>query len=85
MQRRYGHLVIQFEMNNPGAWSYHCHIAWHASMGLNIAILERGDELLHGYRGTGLGSRIPEVMQKTCVDWEAWSRNHTVDQIDSGI
>jgi FtsP/CotA-like multicopper oxidase with cupredoxin domain len=26
MQRRYGHLVIQFTTDNPGIWSYHCHM-----------------------------------------------------------
>lgn len=28
----YGHLVVQFEANNPGVWAFHCHIAWHLSM-----------------------------------------------------
>ncbi|KAK7985153.1 Bclcc9 [Apiospora saccharicola] len=40
LQTRYGHLVIQFTTDSPGVWSYHCHIAWHASMGLNIMLLE---------------------------------------------
>ena len=83
MQRRFGHLVIQFEANNPGAWSYHCHIAWHASMGLNVAILERGEELQQSYGSAGAHSL--KVMQKTCKDWEMWSRNNTVNQIDAGI
>ncbi|KAH7394735.1 Cupredoxin [Pyrenochaeta sp. MPI-SDFR-AT-0127] len=82
MQRRYGHLVIQFEADNPGTWSYHCHIALHASMGYNIAILERGEEL-KGNRGAG--RRIPGIMQKACLDWEKWTRNNTVNQIDAGI
>jgi len=46
-------------------------------MGLNIAILERGDELRQ--------SQIPDVMQRTCRDWDTWSRNNTVNQIDAGI
>lgn len=73
--------MIQFEANNPGAWTYHCHIAWHASMGYNIAILERGDELQQSYAG----AHISNVMEKTCKDWDLWSSNHTVDQIDAGI
>jgi FtsP/CotA-like multicopper oxidase with cupredoxin domain len=77
VQRRYGHLVIQFTMNNPGVWSYHCHIAWHASMGLNIAILERPAELAK--------ARIPFVIDQTCVDWNRWTSTHTVDQVDAGI
>ncbi|KAH7052136.1 multicopper oxidase-domain-containing protein [Macrophomina phaseolina] len=78
MQRRYGHLVIQFEADNPGAWSYHCHIAWHASMGYNIEILERGDEL-------AAAGAIPMVMQQTCDDWKEWSGRNVVNQIDAGI
>ncbi|KAH9875831.1 hypothetical protein IAQ61_003296 [Plenodomus lingam] len=83
MQPRYGHLVIQYEANNPGAWSYHCHVAWHASMGLNIALLEGGDELQESFRS--VDAIVPKVMQQTCKDWELWTRNNTVDQIDAGI
>lgn len=84
MQRRFGHLVIQFQTDNPGAWSYHCHIAWHASMGLNIAILEGGNEL-RSQNAYGEYGQIRNVMQGTCMDWEQWSRNNTVNQIDAGI
>ena len=28
----HGHLVMQFEADNPGVWPFHCHIAWHLSM-----------------------------------------------------
>ncbi|CAG8417179.1 unnamed protein product [Penicillium salamii] len=77
MQRRYGHLVIQFEADNPGVWSYHCHIAWHASLGYNIQILERGEEIR--------GMEIPFIMQQTCVDWDQWSNHNVVEQIDAGI
>lgn len=77
MQRRYGHLVIQFEADNPGVWSYHCHIAWHASMGYNIMILERPQEI---------GDvEIPVYMDQTCKDWDRWSNHNVVEQIDSGI
>ena len=26
-----GHMVLQFDTDNPGAWPFHCHIAWHLS------------------------------------------------------
>ena len=26
-----GHIVLQYEANNPGVWPFHCHIAWHLS------------------------------------------------------
>lgn len=32
MLRAFGHMVIQYETDNPGAWALHCHIAWHVSM-----------------------------------------------------
>lgn len=32
MLRSGGHIVIQYDANNPGAWALHCHIAWHVSM-----------------------------------------------------
>lgn len=77
MLRRYGHLVIQFEADNPGVWTYHCHIAWHASMGYNLAILERPEEITE--------MQIPSVIGQTCVDWDNWTKYNVVDQIDSGI
>lgn len=77
MQRRYGHLVVQFTADNPGVWSLHCHIAWHASMGFTIIFLERPAELAK--------TRIPFVMQDTCDAWKAWTKTHAVDQIDAGI
>ncbi|KAI1749746.1 multicopper oxidase [Xylaria castorea] len=77
VQRRYGHLVIQFTTDNPGVWSYHCHIAWHASMGLNIGIIERPGDLIN--------SKIPSIIDKTCDRWDRWTNRHVVDQIDAGI
>ena len=32
-------LVIDIDMDNPGVWPLHCHIAWHVSQGLYINIL----------------------------------------------
>ncbi|MCJ1348816.1 hypothetical protein MMC31_007049, partial [Peltigera leucophlebia] len=26
-----GHIVLQFEADNPGIWPFHCHVAWHVS------------------------------------------------------
>lgn len=78
LQTRYGHLVIQFTTDNPGVWSYHCHIAWHASMGLNIMLLEGGDQLTKK-------KAIPGVMDQTCVDWNNWTKHNVVDEVDAGI
>lgn len=35
-----GYLAIAFKLDNPGAWLVHCHIAWHASEGLSLEIVE---------------------------------------------
>ncbi|PSR80685.1 Cupredoxin [Coniella lustricola] len=77
MQRRYGYLVVQVTLDNPGVWSYHCHIAWHSSMGLNIVILEEPEAVD--------GARAEEVVAETCTGWDQWTMSNTVDQIDAGI
>ncbi|RWA09245.1 hypothetical protein EKO27_g5871 [Xylaria grammica] len=73
-----GHLVVQFETDNPGVWPFHCHVAWHASSGFSISILERLSDLVK-IPGT------PKVMRQTCDGWDAWSETHTSEQIDSGL
>jgi hypothetical protein len=75
--RRFGHIVIQFEAENPGVWTYHCHIAWHSSMGYTLTFLERPEEISN--------PTIPDIMAQTCKDWTIWTSRNTVEQIDSGI
>ena len=31
-----GHLVFQYEADNPGLWALHCHIPWHVADGLVV-------------------------------------------------
>lgn len=69
--------MIQIDADNPGVWPFHCHIAWHASMGLYINLLERPNDIPE--------MRLPQVMAQTCTDWEAFSNTNIVDQIDSGL
>ncbi|KAI1141393.1 putative multicopper oxidase [Hypoxylon sp. FL0543] len=74
-----GHyVVIQWEQDNPGIWPLHCHIAWHLSGGMGWMILERPDDL---YKNTN----ISDAMSQTCTDWDAWTRDNVVDQIDGGL
>ncbi|KAK3952877.1 multicopper oxidase-domain-containing protein, partial [Pseudoneurospora amorphoporcata] len=40
-----GWLIVAFRNDNPGAWLFHCHIAWHASVGLSVQFLERKNEI----------------------------------------
>ncbi|KAF2187676.1 multicopper oxidase [Zopfia rhizophila CBS 207.26] len=83
--QRGGYLVIAFKADNPGVWLMHCHIAWHASSGLAMQILENTDQIkLHD----------PAAMQQTCKNWKVWYDNYRLPrckwgkspfQDDSGI
>ena len=37
MLRPGGHIVIQYQADNPGVWPFHCHIAWHVSQVCGIS------------------------------------------------
>ncbi|KAL2055956.1 hypothetical protein ABVK25_003598 [Lepraria finkii] len=75
-----GYLAIGFKADNPGVWLVHCHIAWHASSGLAMQILERQNDIL---------PTIPSLdpTRKTCQGWDAWLASHisTFNQDDSGV
>ncbi|TKA33408.1 hypothetical protein B0A54_14105 [Friedmanniomyces endolithicus] len=73
-----GYLVVQIELNNPGVWAFHCHVAWHISEGMNINILEQP-------AGIEKEMELPYVMAQTCRDWADWTGGHVVPQIDSGL
>ncbi|KAF2768645.1 hypothetical protein EJ03DRAFT_389791 [Teratosphaeria nubilosa] len=73
-----GHIALQIELNNPGVWLFHCHVAWHISQGLGITILERPIEIEQEME-------LPYIMAQTCRDWSAYTGHDVVDQIDSGL
>jgi hypothetical protein len=72
-----GHAVIQYNLDNPGTWPLHCHIAWHLAQGLSVTLMEKQGEIND--------RRIPETMALTCRKWRAWTEANTVDQLDAGI
>ena len=39
MLRPGGHIVVQYDANNPGVWPFHCHIAWHLSLVSKLALV----------------------------------------------
>lgn len=41
----FGWILIRVVADNPGAWAFHCHIAWHSEAGLAMQFLTRTDEL----------------------------------------
>ncbi|KFY09933.1 hypothetical protein V492_05285 [Pseudogymnoascus sp. VKM F-4246] len=71
-----GHIVFQYNLDNPGVWLLHCHIAWHLSAGLSVSLMERPQEITE--------FEIPYVMAQTCAVWDIYTLSNTVDQIDSG-
>lgn len=88
-------IVLQWTQDNPGVWvsfatsftprplltlpqPLHCHIAWHLSAGFVWTVLENPDALENEMK-------IPDIMQQTCDDWDAWSNRNVVDQIDDGL
>lgn len=72
-----GHLVLQFDTNNPGVWPFHCHIAWHASGGFLTQFIVQPEKIEQ--------MNVPSTMAQTCRDWAAWTGTHIPDQIDSGL
>jgi len=72
-----GFAVIQWANDNPGVWPLHCHIAWHASQGLFINVLERSADIQ--------AATFPQSISDSCVAWDAFTAGTIVDQIDSGI
>ena len=80
-----GYLIIAFKADNPGSWLLHCHIAWHASSGLALQIMERELDI----HDTITPARMGET-KRVCGEWNKWLdnkrlANHTFEQDDSGI
>ncbi|KAK4986627.1 hypothetical protein LTR50_005154 [Elasticomyces elasticus] len=40
-----GYTVIRFVANNPGVWFLHCHMDWHAELGLAMTLIEAPQQL----------------------------------------
>ncbi|KAK8195857.1 hypothetical protein M8818_007008 [Zalaria obscura] len=74
-----GYLALAFKPDNPGVWLVHCHIAFHASSGLALQILERQDEIIGSLGGAGALAGT----KSGCEGWDKW--NLQIDQDDSGI
>ncbi|EGD89375.2 hypothetical protein H113_03006 [Trichophyton rubrum MR1459] len=68
-----GFIVIAFKPDNPGSWLLHCHIAWHASAGLALQVLERKEDL----KALTLNNPDFDFMQENCRRWDAWHSDKT--------
>ncbi|PVH73445.1 multicopper oxidase [Cadophora sp. DSE1049] len=71
------HVTIQIVTDNPGAWQFHCHIAWHVSGGLYITILEQPEKIK--------AIKIPQTPAQGCREWATFTGTTVINQIDSGL
>ncbi|KXL41948.1 hypothetical protein M433DRAFT_59630 [Acidomyces richmondensis BFW] len=71
----YGFAALQLELDNPGVWPFHCHIAWHLSGGQGMNIL---------YNAAGIPEIPSGFIEESCQNWDYYSTTNIVDQIDSG-
>jgi len=56
----------------------HCHIAWHASSGLAMQIMEDQENIERTIKNKG-------AIQNTCREWNKWNATYNVEQDDSGV
>ncbi|KAJ9136552.1 Multicopper oxidase [Pleurostoma richardsiae] len=73
-----GYLAIAFQLDNPGAWLVHCHIAWHASEGLSLEFVESASEIAGNVVDT-------TPFTDTCNTWNTYTAVEVWPQDDSGI
>ncbi|KAI4183020.1 MAG: hypothetical protein L6R41_005651 [Letrouitia leprolyta] len=66
-----GFVVIAFKSDNPGAWIMHCHIAFHASFGLALQIMERQTDAINIWPSIA-NSNALKAARKTCDQWNTW-------------
>ncbi|KAK4148794.1 laccase [Chaetomidium leptoderma] len=75
-----GWLLLAFKTTNPGAWLFHCHIAWHVSGGLSVQFLERPNDLRQR-----LTAADKADFNRVCNAWRAYWPTNPFPKIDSGL
>ena len=71
---RDGFVIIAFMSDNPGKWLMHCHIAYHASEGLALQILERQADANAIWPNDKSSHAITEA-KRVCKNWNAWHKD----------
>lgn len=72
-----GWVAVAFKSDNPGAWLFHCHIAWHVAQGLSIQFLERVQDI---------PATVPlNAIEPVCSQWTSYYATSPAKQFDSGI
>jgi hypothetical protein len=69
-----GYVVIAFKTDNPGTWLMHCHIAYHASFGLALQILERQQSAAAIWPSVKQSHAL-QTAQNGCNNWNKWWGN----------
>ncbi|OXV08506.1 hypothetical protein Egran_03731 [Elaphomyces granulatus] len=65
-----GYMIIAFKADNPGVWLIHCHIAFHASSGLVLQIIENGHLIPEHFNGEKKAES-----ERVCRRWDEWFSN----------
>ncbi|KEF58044.1 uncharacterized protein A1O9_05967 [Exophiala aquamarina CBS 119918] len=73
----FGYLAWQTSADNPGAWAFHCHVAWHAATGMTVDFLEQPGKIKD--------LPIPAALDRTGKEWKAVVASRQIEQIDSGV
>ncbi|KUI60088.1 Laccase-2 [Cytospora mali] len=80
-----GWVWIAFQVNNPGVWLLHCHIAWHSSDGFAIQFVEQPDRI----RSLMEAARVTDGFTDRCDAWAEYYETVSVPagsvQEDSGV
>ncbi|KAH8899914.1 hypothetical protein GQ53DRAFT_869150 [Thozetella sp. PMI_491] len=73
----FGWLAVAFQNDNPGAWLFHCHIAWHVSQGLSVQFLEKKDQI----------ASVMDLnsIEPNCDAWRKYVPTDPFPKLDSGI
>jgi FtsP/CotA-like multicopper oxidase with cupredoxin domain len=80
-----GFATIAFPADNPGAWLLHCHIAGHASSGLDLQVLE--DQVAANSIWPKGESPALATASSLCTSWSSWCTAHPTAcvETDSGV
>lgn len=77
-----GWMWIAFQINNPGAWLFHCHIASHALSGMSMQFIEQPRKIRQLMEEAGADKELSD----RCDAWSEWTRKMNFSQdVSSGV
>ncbi|KAF9891798.1 hypothetical protein FE257_003279 [Aspergillus nanangensis] len=77
-----GYMWIAIQVNNPGAWPFHCHIASHALAGLSLQFIEQPRQI----RGLMQDAGVTGKLSERCDAWSDWAQKANFSQgLASGV